>query len=1081
MKAAPAYLCLPLMIVAMLWPDVLPAEPNRSKLPAPPENPSSVAEHDSRLSSHAPSGWEVSSGTTPATSSLRWYGFYDPVTGAAVESETWTFDHGAADPFEGWRVPDPFDGHLPARRITPASWAGHFNVPPAPVISGLASLWIGYYEDEACARGYKAGLGYGNRWCLEIRSPDFTDPSGSGITVSFECFYDVESSFDFVNVILEQGVTRTGLDTLSGKAGSPTTPVFLSYGITPGTTDPFRLVIEIQTDATYSDADSGYTTELGPFGLDNVQIVGPGVIPLGHPSPFDFESGEQGFTFAACSEPVNLVGLSLASEIVSPAIPLPTSGGPFNVFAEYNTHGVTGSGEPIGWNWAWSYYPLTCPITGEKGWSIPGAKLTSYSTPLPDCERVRSFATDTATVGRPFGVGENLIPNGADSVRFYLRVANYWKAPLSDTPWPVFDNIRVGISEISTILHVPSPSYQTIQSAIDAADPGDTVLVAAGHYTGTGNRDLRFGGKDLVLLSEDGAAATIIDCELASPGIVFDAGEGPSSIVCGFTFRNGDGPMGGGAVYVDLAAPTFVSCVMESSTTSLSGGGALVNGDVQFLECRFELNTAANEGGGIIIDGGNPYFESCVVTGNSAVTMGGGVVITSGDAIFSQCTVEGNQSSGGGGGIVVQAGNPSFDDCYIELNGATLEGGGVVVVTGGPTFENCTITQNFALEGAGVQTSSSDGPSFELCPITNNDADSEGGGVLVADGNATFTFCSVWGNTATSEGGGVAIRAGSPFLYLCDIVDNTSDRGGGMQIASGLAILDACTISGNTALDGGGLFAQSLSFPFITGSLITGNLALGDGGGVWAEVGLGLRPDLISCTIADNRSESGLGGGIYVENTSGSPDTILVSQTIVWGNCAPGGDEVNVQSVTPGSGIQFLCSAVDPAAVASTGTVTFVGGHVTTDPLFCIPSSCLLAPAPMIEYEISSTSLCAMANSPCGQLVGAQDIGCTTVGVPDDLDQVPGRTALFQNAPNPFRSKTTIRFDLAEAGPVRLRVYDASGRLLRTLAEGEFPAARHTFVWDGRDNDGRQVANGIYFYRLDTGERSLSRKMLLVD
>ena len=92
----------------------------------------------------------------------------------------------------------------------------------------------------------------------------------------------------------------------------------------------------------------------------------------------------------------------------------------------------------------------------------------------------------------------------------------------------------------------------------------------------------------------------------------------------------------------------------------------------------------------------------------------------------------------------------------------------------------------------------------------------------------------------------------------------------------------------------------------------------------------------------------------------------------------------------------------------------------------------------------------------------------------------PPGFALFQNYPNPFVPFSTIAFELSEPADVSLRIYDVSGRLVRVLTEGRRTADRHEEVWDGRDDEGRRVASGVYFYRLCAGTFVQSRKMVLV-
>ena len=93
---------------------------------------------------------------------------------------------------------------------------------------------------------------------------------------------------------------------------------------------------------------------------------------------------------------------------------------------------------------------------------------------------------------------------------------------------------------------------------------------------------------------------------------------------------------------------------------------------------------------------------------------------------------------------------------------------------------------------------------------------------------------------------------------------------------------------------------------------------------------------------------------------------------------------------------------------------------------------------------------------------------------------IPAATALRGNYPNPFNPATTIVFELAEPGPVSLEIHDAAGRLVRTLVQGPQPAGRREAVWQGHDDQGGEVASGMYFYRLTTEDGSLVRKMLLL-
>jgi len=81
---------------------------------------------------------------------------------------------------------------------------------------------------------------------------------------------------------------------------------------------------------------------------------------------------------------------------------------------------------------------------------------------------------------------------------------------------------------------------------------------------------------------------------------------------------------------------------------------------------------------------------------------------------------------------------------------------------------------------------------------------------------------------------------------------------------------------------------------------------------------------------------------------------------------------------------------------------------------------------------------------------------------------IPKKPALSACRPNPFRDRTQINYQLPTAGNVSLRVYDVTGRTVRTLASGFQKPGAYSVTWDSRDSRGRQVAHGVYFYRLDT-------------
>ena len=101
------------------------------------------------------------------------------------------------------------------------------------------------------------------------------------------------------------------------------------------------------------------------------------------------------------------------------------------------------------------------------------------------------------------------------------------------------------------------------------------------------------------------------------------------------------------------------------------------------------------------------------------------------------------------------------------------------------------------------------------------------------------------------------------------------------------------------------------------------------------------------------------------------------------------------------------------------------------------------------------------------------------VGLAEPPASATAMPALLGNLPNPFQLSTAIRFHLDRAVPVSVRVYDASGRAVRTLDPRWFAAGNQSVSWDGRDDASSPVASGVYYYRLETPEFSADGRVVL--
>jgi serine protease len=314
----------------------------------------------------------------------------------------------------------------------------------------------------------------------------------------------------------------------------------------------------------------------------------------------------------------------------------------------------------------------------------------------------------------------------------------------------------------AAVLHVPQ-DYPTIQSGIDAAATGDTVLVAPGTY----NETIDFQSKAITVTSESGAASTIINGDGVGVVVLMSADAGGTPVLRGFTVRNGgpfgdtdgaiatgDGPAlienntitanrfcSDGAVTASFSAATIKNNVISGNgqvlcSGGVGGAGVSIQGEgtVQLLNNTITGNTHDSGAGGVaLFAAGTPTITGNVIKDNTGWSSGGMSLENVSDATITNNIIVGNQGAQGGGisvGVPFGARGPLVVNNTVAANRANS--GLAVYATG---FDAQASFVNNILVGAGTAsvvecdgTFDPNPPSFQFNDVYNSGTGAAFGG-----------------------------------------------------------------------------------------------------------------------------------------------------------------------------------------------------------------------------------------------------------------------------------------------------------------------------------------------------------------
>ena len=336
----------------------------------------------------------------------------------------------------------------------------------------------------------------------------------------------------------------------------------------------------------------------------------------------------------------------------------------------------------------------------------------------------------------------------------------------------------------ATVLTVPG-EYPTIQEGISAAVNGDTVLVADGTYSGTGNSDITLMGKGITVTSVNGPSFCIIDGDGSHRGFFLTGHEGSDCIISGFTIIRGSGE---------------------------SGGGIYSNGSPQILNCEI-CNCAGEElGGGIALEGKqtSPLIADCVIHNNSS-NHGGGISIR----YISEFSTDAPSSR-----LSRQSIKPG------TTNPQRASGPNVIM-------NNVKVFGNHALNGGGICVNYSR-LSLNRSTLASNSSEGVGGGMsFFIRASGVVNSSIIIGNKSDQEGGGISLDNSDGTAIKNSIIGGNSSgaRGAGIfsQSSSGLTLYSSAIVS-NNGLGGDGLCL--ISDDFFYGSVSNNIIAFNDGAGI---------------------------------------------------------------------------------------------------------------------------------------------------------------------------------------------------------------------------------------------------------
>lgn len=1040
-----------------------------------------------------------------------YYGGED-VDGLAFAGGIWDFEDGT---LQGWFSRDLTDKPTYFRRITRAD-DDLTGSPTEPVINGEASVWCGAWQDEAEEMCWPGGMGYGNGWSMFARKTFEYGGSGS-VGISFDYFTDSETQFDFTYVYVEVGGIRSeplntsafpnddgfgysGAIDEGTNIGLPTDPAFDNITIDQadlpgGAGEEFDILFNFDSDPLYSDdldSFSGFlNSRFGPFGFDDFAIIGTGL------SDTDtFEGGAEGWTFFVDDPIGSLTQVAALADLDPIADPCtcPITSDPDNDYVmiaaslnplefphpkrqnEWITSNPAyvgpGSGvedrvdrgllwdvwedtpltNGVGYRITMDFYPWECPETGVVGWTLqPGGDGGFHFTGLGGAQCVTFIANLSS-----------YIPSAIESIRVVYELLgdcddfgqDNCTGPDLTNQSPYWDNIVMFFAgqDVSAPTATVDISYQDAFPRQNTLFPNAVANVYA--YYDNNRAD------------DDPTNANMGD------SIVVIAGTEPGTEVY-LNFRVWPGP----------AMDTDGDDVHEASDQALYTDGRYTGSPLAPSWAKARMDTAEVMTG--IVNGSySSYFwpNGQEDIANQKIIPNG--VLTPGTAVeyfFST-----NFSSTPGEVRVVPDTTDAF---FLEFE----------VLPGYVKQSDDFVTSQFLYVDA-----FNNGAQVPIEDIALDTYFGQG----VDDFGATFDRWDRYDYVAASSNvpaplareanGDNGMTKYQSMVYRCMLYNTGTFREEGLRNGDADLLtnwlinddFDRWSVRKGLWLSGNGMAtildrsdrpdANNLLASFVQATIVS------EGDGY-----LDITGDSALCVRLDPSSgrhfpSSGPGAVTYSAVRGNGCPTLLDFQVVLPALDSTGDIEYVDQDGVPGAGVtQYASVSNDQFAPGNPANYGVVMDAFSVHYLRSVPEG--WDGGTDNDCGQDSTAIFIRTNDvltwfgcPGGAAV-LWDPSDIFIGVEDPSSAPVARTMLFQNSPNPFNPRTTVRYSLATDAAVKLQIFDVNGRLVRTLVDGAQVRGDYNVQWDGITESGEAVASGVYWARMSTdrGFKSSTKMVVL--